>query len=405
MGVGMHCRVACAVAASLAGLLSLSQTVHAKPAIAVLRIDVVLTGGKTDAAATVVANKLTSAIRQATSERSPYQLAPNSNKDLLELKLLYNCSNEAPRCMAKIGQSLKATRLLWGKLAHKGDHYLVTVNLLNVPGRAMVRSTTERIPMDQANPAGLRRWGRTLYNRLTGQKDHGKLHIVANASSGVVLIDGNPATNLKDGQADIAGLSEGSHQLEIKADGFKPYSETIVVEGGKKTTVNANLEAKATQIVKPEIPEKPGKPGGFARAMFWTTAATTIAGAVGFTVTGMQVRGSLKDKQTEEIINLRTLTGIELNATNACADAEMRGPVAQNVVDACNAGKSRASLANIFLGVSVVSALAAGFFYWKGYASQGKSTSKESSDGSVSRVRINPSIGPGHVGAGISVEF
>lgn len=66
---------------------------------------------------------------------------------------------------------------------------------------------------------------------------------------------------------------------------------------------------------------------------------------------------------------------------------------------------SARNLFNVFLGVSVVSALAAGFFYWKGYASAGKSTSKESSDGSVGRIRINPSIGPGHVGAGISLEF
>ncbi len=403
----MHRRAATlSLAAVLAASFIFAQTAEAKPKVAVLRVDVVLTGGKTDAKTAVVANKLTAAIRQATRERGPYRLAPNTNKDLLELKLLYSCSNEAPACMAKIGRSMKSKRLLWGKLAHKGDHYLVTVNLLNVPKKSMLRSTTVRIPMGQANSAGIRRWGRTLYNRLTGMQDHGKLHIVANASSGVVLIDGNPSTNLKNGKADVSGLSEGTHELEIKADGFKPYSETVSVEGGKKTTVNATLEAKAAPVVVKKDPPKPGKPGGFNRIMFWTTGTVAVLAGVGMTVTGLQVTGDLKTKQEEEIRALRAATGIELDSNNACADAAMRGMVAQGVIDACDAGKSRASLFNLFMGVGVVSALAAGYFYYKGYVANGGGSSKESSTANNdTKIRVTPSIGPGHVGAGLSLEF
>jgi len=402
----MHRRVATfALAAALVASFTFSQIADAKPAVAVLRVDAVLTGAKTDAKAAVVSNKLTQAIRQATRERGPYRLAPNTNKDLLELKLLYNCSSEAPACMSKIGKSMKSARLLWGKLAHKGDHYLVTVNLLNVKRKAMLRSSTVRIPMAQANTAGLRRWGRTLYNRLTGLKDHGRLHIVANSSSGVVLIDGNPATNLKNGAADVSGLSAGAHELEIKADGFKPYTETVTVEGGKKTTVNATLAAKAAPILVKKDPPKPGKPGGFSRVMFWATAAVTVIAGVGGTVARLQYNGDLKTKQIDAIKLLRIEQDITLDANNACADAAMRGAVAQSVIDACDEGKSRASLASVLAGVSVVSALAAGFFYYKGFIASGSSTNKESNTVGKSRIRVIPNVGPGHVGAGLSLEF
>jgi len=397
--------VAC-LAASLAAVLIFSVSAAAKPAVAVLRIDGVLTGGKSDAKTAVVANKLTTAIRGATHERGPYRLAPNTNKDLLELKLGFSCGSEAPACMAKIGRSLRSHRLLWGKVAYKGDHYLVTVNLLNVRARKMMRSTTVRIPTKDATSAGLSRWGRTLYGRLTGTEDHGGVHIEANASSGVVLIDGNPATNLKNGKADVAGLSAGAHELEIKAEGFQPYSETISVEGGKKSTVHANLTSKATPIiVKKGGTQTQGKPGGMSRMLFWTTGTIAVLAGVGATVTGLQVIGSLKDDKEEEIRKLRAATGIELDTNNACADAEARGSVAQGVIDVCNTGKSRATLSNVLTGIGIASAAAAVFFYIRGYGSSGGSRESATQVGKTRHIRITPTVGAGHVGGTISLEF
>ncbi len=93
----------------------------------------------------------------------------------------------------------------------------------------------------------------------------------------------------------------------------------------------------------------------------------TGVGATAMTVTGLQVQGSFKDDQIAAVAAYQTATGMELDKSNACSDASARsGPEAQAVVDACDAGKSRASLSNIFLGASIVTAVAAGYFYYKG---------------------------------------
>ena len=66
----------------------------AKPQVAILGLEVVDEGGL-DAKIVKLATSLTAALRKRASlGAGPYKLAPNGNKDLLEMKLLGGCDDE-----------------------------------------------------------------------------------------------------------------------------------------------------------------------------------------------------------------------------------------------------------------------------------------------------------------------
>lgn len=391
---------------ALATLVVLTGVARAKPSIAVLGLEVADEGGNVDEASTQVATKLTAALRaRARQPSQPYTLAPNSDKDLLELKLLSDCSDENPKCMSAMAKELKADRLLYGRITKRKDGYQVSLDLLNAKTKAMERSTSELIPFAQANDDGLRGWGRSLYNRLTGVPEEGSLVIHSNTDKGTVYVDGEVKTTLSAGSATITGLSEGSHTVGVEAQGYGSYGGEVAIKAGGSTDLNVTLEKKGGGGMLVGGNGGGGRPGGVSRALFWTSLVLTGAGAAAVTVTGLQVRGSLKDDQLAavEALGNRATMPIKLNKSNACADAQMHDssdPGVKAVLDACDAGKSRAMLTNVFLGASFVTAVAASYFYYKGYIAPGASEKKERS-----AVRIIPQVGPTQVGAGVAIEF
>lgn len=398
-----------------ATLSSLAAIASAKPSIAILGLEVKESGGSIEEKTTTIASQLTDALRaRAGIPTSPYTLAPDSNKELLELKLLSDCGDETPKCMAEIGGELSAERLLFGRITKRKDGYQVSLDLLDVKKKAMERSTSELIPFADANQAGLQKWGRSLYNRLTGVADEGTLVIRATVQKGTVYVDGEIKTTLQAGSARITGLSPGPHTIGIESEGHETYAGEVDIVAGADTNVDASLKATGGNIIEGPGPTKPGggRPGGASRALFWTSLVLTGAGAAAVTITGLQVRGSLKDDQLAAIDLLanRPNQPIKLDKDNACADAAAHpddaGAIA--VVDACDKGKSRATLTNVFLGATVVTAVAASYFYYKGFIAPKASTRTEQARRKGKKrnaITVVPTVSPTTVGAGVAIEF
>src|SRR5687768_13650413 len=90
-------------------LVGMSTPAFAKPKIAVLGLEVVDQSGTPTATDTQAAKELSEGLRaRANLGAGPYQLAPGADKELIDQKLLNNCDNEAPACMAAIGNQLGA---------------------------------------------------------------------------------------------------------------------------------------------------------------------------------------------------------------------------------------------------------------------------------------------------------
>ncbi len=231
-----------------------------KPSIAVLGIEVADTNGIA-AADTTVAKELTEGLRSRAKVGSgPYSLAPGSDRELIDEKLIKNCDNEAPACMASIGNDIGAEMLMFGKISKEGKSYRVDLKLLNVTKKQMEKTWSEQIPLAQATGQGLQRWAMTGYAKLTGETSSGQLVIIAkNIDRGTVLIDNEERGNIVAGRAQISGLPEGHYKLRIEAQGFQPYDTDITITAGQSTSVPAEPVPMSTTITPPP-PHCPGAP-------------------------------------------------------------------------------------------------------------------------------------------------
>src|SRR5450432_1560814 len=105
------------VVSILAGSLILAGAPDAHAAnkkLAVLGIEAVDDGAGSQKKTTELAKTLTESLRSKVTTSTGYDLAPNSAKELAELKLLSDCLDEGAECMAAIGKDLNADVLLYG---------------------------------------------------------------------------------------------------------------------------------------------------------------------------------------------------------------------------------------------------------------------------------------------------
>ena len=132
--------------------------------IAILGLEVV---GPVDLESVRVARELTDALRSRAAA-GPYAIAPNSNRELIDEKLMHRCDDERPACMAKIGRALSADHLLYGKIGRKSQGaastgYEISLRLLDI-NSGHVRSWTNFVP--SSSGARLSEWGRAGYEHL-----------------------------------------------------------------------------------------------------------------------------------------------------------------------------------------------------------------------------------------------
>ncbi|MCE9578232.1 MAG: PEGA domain-containing protein [Deltaproteobacteria bacterium] len=410
-----------------------------KPTIAILGLEVIDTGGGLDEKSTKVAKDLTDALRgRATVGTGPFTLAAGSDKDLLEMKMLSSCDNEATACMAAIGQELAADKLLYGKVEKQSAGYQVTLRLLDVSSKSNEKTTTDIIPAAETGSADMQRWGKQLYNRMSGASDQGSLVVKANVDRGTIYLDKAVKGSLVGGTARIAGLTAGTYNLSIEAEGKLRYDARVTVNGGEEATVDAELEAN--KLVgggggdggggggDHRIIDNPGgslqgtisqdeNPGRTSRALFWTSMVLTGASATAMTITGMQVRGSLREDKENAIRAWQNAnpSRTDLSGSDACSpasDLAAGGDVLAGTVDsACSAGKRRALMTNVLVGTTVLAAAATIVFYYKGYVASKHSAETVRTARNARRraaeptVVFAPTLAPTQVGAALRIDF
>lgn len=135
--------------------------------IAILGLEVVVA---VDMQSVRVAQELTTALRLRAAD-GPYTIAPNSDKELIELKLIHNCDDERKECMAKIGRTLNADYLLYGRIERKSRNatslggYQILLRLLKV-NSGQLTSWTDFIPIAASSGTQLAERGRRGYGHL-----------------------------------------------------------------------------------------------------------------------------------------------------------------------------------------------------------------------------------------------
>lgn len=227
-----------------------------KPKIAILGLEAAPgPTGAVDPETTQAAREITKELRQrAQSSASPYTIAPNSNKELTDEKLLMSCDNEAPSCMTVIGAGLAADMLLYGRVERKGEVYRVSLKLLDVKART-IRGGGDEMAVG-GSVAGV---SRRLYNKLIGDGPSAGSTLIVKArsqagpaiTSGTVMVDEDRKGDLSSGKLTVTGIAEGRHVVAIEARGYQRFEETVTFHSGEQASLDALLLDKETPAPSP----------------------------------------------------------------------------------------------------------------------------------------------------------
>lgn len=402
---------------------------EAKPKIAVLGIEPVDPGAvASQQKTTELARALTEALRaRAARARAHYDIAPNSNKELTEVKLLSDCFDEGKECMAQIGRDLGADMLLFGKLEKKKDGYAITLRLLNVPKTAFEKQKTQAVAPGDATPAGMERHAIELFGELTGVEIDSMLIVRANVPTGTVFVGGVPRGVLVGGRVVVGGLDEGTYRVAVESPGHRRWEGDVLVGRGQRVNLQVHMKPEGDDLSADRGTgegEDIDDGGGTYRILTWTSAVVTAGGLTAFTISALQVKSAQSDH--DELVTAWQMTreyeqnGIqhpgsscreaEYDAADTGLDAVARSK-ARAIDEACRRGESASLRTYIFGGVSAAALVATAIFAYKGYiaperaAPSPPSASARAPRKPSRRVLLSPELVPSGVGLGATIQF
>ncbi len=418
---------------ALLALVSHDSIANAKPMIAVLGLEVI-DNGNVDKETTRAAQRLAHELReQAKRPDGKYGFAPNSAKDLLELKLLSGCGDEGRTCMADIGKSLGADRLLYGKIERRKRGYQVSLKLLNTKTKQMEKTTSELIPAEDLKSSKINKWARSLYARLIGVPESGSLAVSTNVSKGTVYIDGVVAITLRDGSAKVLGLTEGTHVVTIEASGYVRYEAEVAITAGATENLSVSLSSAGSGSGGRD---DDGDSGTLWKVGFF--GGVLVTGALGSMIyyKGLEVEGKYEDAKTEAWLALTSddeckgeldghggtcyeaitwdLTPDDKKVGDSCGraaklvlESESSRTTLDNFRDKCEDGDSAADRVNLFVAGTAIAALATAYLGYQGWVVHGGSNKERRAKAKRKRGRVivRPHLSEHSIGAGLSLDF
>jgi hypothetical protein len=188
-----------------------------------------------------VATAITDALRQRAASSQGFQLV--QGRDLVEVKLIYNCADEAPTCMTQAAQAIGAAKLVFGNVQPVGtESYLVTLKVLDA-GNGVVESwVSEQIAKDQTNRAALRAPAQKWFATLTGQSLPGTVKITGGVVGASVVLDGIQSGALGADGLTMAGIAPGTHKLVVTKPGYTPFEREFDLASGGYVPVVVQMQ-------------------------------------------------------------------------------------------------------------------------------------------------------------------
>jgi hypothetical protein len=381
-------------------MVGASPALAEKQKVAILGVENV--GDGIDMQAIEVAKSLTNALRGRPNFPNPYTLAPNSNKELADEKVIKNCGSEEPPCMAAIGSDLGADVLIYGKLEKVTQNnvkgYAAHLVILNVGKKGVEKTWKEFIPTNETSTEDMQKWGKAAYAKLTGNNAGGLSVRVENpdVDKGTVYVDGKVGDKLSSGRATLTGLSEGKHHLVIEVGGFKRFEQDVTIGPGETRPDGVTLEKEdgtpppppCDPTVDPKCGQVPVVPSTTPGKWRKIAVGATVA-AVGFGVIGI---GS---------------------DVYLIASTHKDGSIFSYTCDDADAGKFACKHGTVFAigtNVGLIGAGVAALFAGYAWHRAGQEKSATASDTAVQKpksgeVTIAPIVAPTVAGATLSIDW
>jgi len=218
---------------SVGAPVALAQSGNAP--IAVLGLDA------SDGAPATVANTITDALKQRVSAAKGFKLMPG--KELMEVKLIFSCPDEAPSCMAQAAKSLGVEKLIFGSVKKSADGYLVTLKMLDTSKGRVDAWVAEQIARTQATAPGLRGPVQKWFATLSGVGTNGSIRISSDVPGASVLLDGLPVGITTEEALEMGGITSGRHEIVLSKPGYEPVRKDVNVIAGEVASVKTTMEA------------------------------------------------------------------------------------------------------------------------------------------------------------------
>jgi len=370
-----------------------------------------------------MANLLSSALQNQVRQTSGFKLV--AGKDLEEIKLVFGCVDEKPQCMAKAGRNLSAAKLTWGSLKKTASGYNLTIKWLDVEKGRVERFVNENIGRTELNQAQATQ----VIQRLTRSfliSNYGMIKISTNVAGAQVLLGARAVGITDKDPLLLRDVAAGTHLVRITRDGYRPWTQQVMVQGGETTEVDAELVAdgESGTTIPPTPPTTRSTRAGWKIA-FWSGAAVTVGLAVGFGITGYSVLNAEKEKDNAigDFRGLKTCKddptcdGQAFSSDDACNEIGTYDKFGDtgSIKSACDKGDNMATVTNALIGATLGVAAISAYLYYKAYISkasveQEKPADADSEEESVSRPSppawmVTPSVGPGGAGFGFEMRF
>ena len=368
-----------------------TRAASAKPKVAVLGIEVT---GAIDQAATGAAHDLTEGLRsKAKQGNGPFQLAPNSDRELIDEKVLKNCDSEGPLCMSDIGKDINTDVLIYGQLAKSSDGYSAKIFVLDVKKKSKEKDLTVRIPGGSSSDA-VRALAKKAYSDLVGggappAEQPGTLMIEANVDAGTVFVDDEQKEILKDGKATLH-LPEGRYRVAVESPGRRRKEIAVTIAGTESTTESFQLAAKD---------DRGGKQASFWKPAFGVSVGLTVVLAGISTVEYFRQGSEIK-----KVVNATTIKGKTL--TQAACPGDIIGGTGDDTTHFDNACSAHSVHLWTAIGAVVFGVAAVGSGYMAFVHKPAESATRTSARRSLlDRIAVAPLLSPQTQGAVIDVAW
>jgi hypothetical protein len=363
-----------------------------------------------------LAADITDALRQRVAATKEYQLL--QGKDLVELKLIFACSDEAPACLAQAGKSLGASKLIFGNVKKTGGDFMVTIKLLDV-SRAVVESfTTDTVPGGRANATALRQLAPIWLAKLSG-RGNGTITVRANFVGAAVSLDGTRVGVTGTSPVVISDVSPGKHEVAVEKSGYATTKQEFTLAAGQSLPLTLDLSPVSVEVPKPAGQAEAethgaqlgsGSPSDSegdsnthqaARTGFWVAVVgTAVAG-------GLAVKYGLDVRDINQQLDQYRRFTCSTSSAGLCdsqgnASQPLTAAQKSSVSTLTDKGDKDQALQWVFVGVGGAFAIAGGYLLYKGYlAAEGQGNGGQSA--SNHGLRIFPTATAS--AQGIAAEF
>jgi hypothetical protein len=358
-----------------------------------------------------LAADITDALRQRVAATKEYQLL--QGKDLVEVKLIFACSDEAPACLSQAGKSLGASKLIFGNVKKTGSDFMVTVKLLDVSRGVVESFTTDTVPGGRANATALRQLAPIWLAKLSG-RGNGTITVRANFVGAAVSLDGTRVGVTGTAPVVVSDVSPGKHEVSVEKSGYTTTKQEFTLAAGQSLPLTLDLSPVSVEVPKPEGQgeahgaqlagePQPGESEASnshqgARVGFWVAVVGTAA-AGGLAVKyGLNVRDI--NNQLDQYRRFTCSTGV--CDSQGKPSQPLTSSQKSSVSSLTDQGNKDETLQWVFVGVGGAFAVAGGYLLYKGYlAAEGTESGNQSA--SNHGLRIFPTATAS--ARGIAAEF